>query len=142
MSFFSEFKEFVSKGNVLDLAVGVIIGAAFGKIVTSLTDDVLMPILSIPLRGLDFKSWFIALDGKYYKTIEQAKAAGAATVNIGSFLNAVIYFFIIAFCVFLIVRFANQFRKPTEVNVKSDPKPTREELLLTEIRDALTRHPQ
>jgi len=137
MGFFSEFKTFVSKGNVLDLAVGVIIGAAFGKIVTSLTDDVLMPILSIPLRGLDFKSWFISLDGESYKTIDQAKDAGAATVNVGSFLNAVIYFFIIAFCVFLIVRFANRFKAPTVVEVKPDPTPSKEEILLTEIRDAL-----
>jgi len=137
MGFFSEFKTFVSKGNVLDLAVGVIIGAAFGKIVTSLTDDVLMPILSIPLRGLDFKSWFISLDGESYKTIEQAKEAGAATVNVGSFLNAVIYFFIIAFCVFLIVRFANRFKEPAVVEVKPDPTPSKEQILLTEIRDAL-----
>ncbi|UOR05234.1 large conductance mechanosensitive channel protein MscL [Hymenobacter aerilatus] len=137
MSFFSEFKKFVSKGNVLDLAVGVIIGAAFGKIVTSLTDDVIMPILGLATGGIDFKNWFVALDGKSYDTIEAAKTAGAATVNFGLFLNAVIYFFIIAFCVFLIVRFANRFKAPAVIEVKPDLTPSKEEILLTEIRDAL-----
>lgn len=137
MSFFSEFKKFVSKGNVLDLAVGVIIGAAFGKIVTSLTDDILMPLLGYATGGIDFKEWFIPLDGKKYPSLEAAKAAQAATINFGIFLNAVIYFFIIAFCVFLIVRFANQFRHREVVEVKPDPAPSREEVLLTEIRDTL-----
>ena len=141
MGFFSEFKEFVSKGNVLDLAVGVIIGAAFGKIVSSLTDDIIMPIIGVVTGGIDFKNWFFALNGKSYPTLEEAKAAGVGTVNYGQFLNAVIYFFIIAFCVFLLVRFANRFKQPTEVNVKSDPEPTREERLLTEIRDSLARRP-
>ncbi|MBC6611918.1 large conductance mechanosensitive channel protein MscL [Hymenobacter sp. BT507] len=137
MGFFSEFKKFVSKGNVLDLAVGVIIGAAFSKIVTSLTDDIIMPIIGLATGGIDFKNWFVALDGKSYDTIEAAKTAGAATVNFGLFLNAVIYFFIIAFCVFLIVRFANRFKTPDVVEVKPNPTPSKEEILLTEIRDAL-----
>ncbi|RYU78842.1 large conductance mechanosensitive channel protein MscL [Hymenobacter persicinus] len=136
MGFVSEFKEFVSKGNVLDLAVGVIIGAAFGKIVTSLTEDILMPIIGLATGGLDFKNWFYALDGQSYDTIEKAKAAGAATLNFGLFLNAVIYFFIIAFCVFLIVKFANRFKKPAPV-VVVDPGPTKDQALLMEIRDAL-----
>jgi len=139
MGFVSEFKEFVSKGNVLDLAVGVIIGAAFGKIVTSLTEDILMPIIGLATGGLDFKNWFFALDGKSYETIEKAKEAGAATLNFGLFLNAVIYFFIIAFCVFLIVKFANRFKKPAEVVVAVDPGPTKDQVLLMEIRDALSR---
>ena len=141
MGFFSEFKEFVSKGNVLDLAVGVIIGAAFGKIVSSLTDDIIMPIIGLATGGVDFKDWFFALDGKTYPTLKDAKDHGAATINYGQFINAVIYFFIIAFCVFLIVRFANRFKKPTEVEVKPDPAPTKEEMLLTEIRDSLVRRP-
>ena len=87
MGFVSEFKEFISKGNALDLAVGVIIGGAFGNIVKSLTDDVLMPILTLLTGGLDFKDWFFALDGSTYKTLEEAKKAGAATVNYGLFLN-------------------------------------------------------
>jgi len=137
MGFFSEFKTFVAKGNVLDLAVGVIIGAAFGKIVTSLTEDIIMPIISLATGDIDFKEWYVPLDGKSYANLEAAKAAKAATVNVGLFLNAVIYFFIIAFCVFLIVRFANRFKEPTVVEVKPDPTPSKEEILLTEIRDAL-----
>ena len=139
MSIVSEFKEFIAKGNVLDLAVGVIIGASFGKIVTSLTDDILMPILGLATGGIDFKNWFVALDGKSYPTIEAAKTAGAATLNFGLFLNAIIYFIIIAFCVFLIVRFANRFRQPTEVVAVNDPGPTKDQALLMEIRDALRR---
>ncbi len=136
MGFVSEFKEFISKGNVLDLAVGVIIGGAFGKIVTSLTDDILMPILSLLTGGMDFKEWFLALDGTTYKTLEEAKKAGAATVNYGLFLNAVITFLLMAFAIFWIVKLANRFKKPQEV-VVADPGPTKDQLLLIEIRDAL-----
>ncbi|GAA3923594.1 large conductance mechanosensitive channel protein MscL [Hymenobacter algoricola] len=139
MGFASEFKEFVSKGNVLDLAVGVIIGGAFGKIVTSLTEDILLPIIGLATGGLDFKNWFYALDGQSYDTIEKAKAAGAATLNFGLFLNAILYFVIIAFCVFLIVKFANRFKRPAEVAVVAEPGPTKDQLLLMEIRDALNR---
>lgn len=139
MSIVSEFKEFISRGNVLDLAIGVIIGAAFNKIVSSLTDDIFMPILGLATGGIDFKNWFYALDGKSYATIEQAQTAGAATINYGLFLNAVIYFLIIAFCVFMIVKAANRFKRPTEVAVVNDPGPTRDQALLTEIRDALLR---
>ncbi|TGE11794.1 large-conductance mechanosensitive channel protein MscL [Hymenobacter elongatus] len=137
MSFVSEFKEFISKGNVLDLAVGVIIGAAFGKIVASLTDDIIMPFVSLATGGVDLKEWFLALDGKSYANFEAAKAAKVATVNYGLFLNAIVYFFIIAFCVFLIVKFANRFKKPTVVVAVVDPAPTKDQLLLQEIRDAL-----
>lgn len=138
MGFVSEFKEFISKGNVLDLAVGVIIGAAFGSIVKSLTDDILMPILSIPTKGIDFKNWFLALDGNKYETIEKAKEAGAATVNYGNFINAVIYFLIIAFVIFWVVKLANRFKKPAVAPVVVvDPGPTKDQALLMEIRDAL-----
>lgn len=136
MGFVSEFKEFISKGNVLDLAVGVIIGGAFGKIVSSLTDDILMPILSILTGGMDFKDWFLALDGSTYKTLEEAKKAGAATLNYGQFLNAVITFLLMAFAIFWIVKLANRFKKPQEVIV-ADPGPTKDQMLLMEIRDAL-----
>lgn len=139
MGFFSEFKQFVAKGNVLDLAVGVIIGAAFGKIVTSLTEDILLPLIGLVTGGVDFKNWFVALNGQSYATLEAAKAAGAATLNFGLFLNAVLYFLIIAFCVFLLVRLANRFRRPTEVVAVNDPGPTKEQALLIEIRDALRR---
>lgn len=136
MGFVSEFKEFISKGNVLDLAVGVIIGGAFGKIVTSLTDDILMPVLTLMTGGLDFKDWFLALDGGAYKTLEEAKKAGAATVNYGLFLNAVIVFLLMAFAIFWIVKLANRFKKPQEV-VVAEPGPTKDQVLLMEIRDAL-----
>ncbi|UOQ65821.1 large conductance mechanosensitive channel protein MscL [Hymenobacter volaticus] len=136
MGFVSEFKEFISKGNVLDLAVGVIIGASFGKIVTSLTDDILMPILSFLTGGKDFTDWFIALDGSSYNTLKAAKDAGAATVNFGLFLTAVIDFLLIAFAIFWIVKLANRFKKPVEV-VVAEPAPTKDQALLIEIRDAL-----
>lgn len=136
MGFVSEFKEFISKGNVLDLAVGVIIGGAFGKIVTSLTDDILMPVLTLMTGGLDFKDWFLALDGGAYKTLEEAKKAGAATINYGLFLNAVIVFLLMAFAIFWIVKLANRFKKPQEV-VVAEPGPTKDQALLMEIRDAL-----
>ncbi|NVO83432.1 large conductance mechanosensitive channel protein MscL [Hymenobacter terrestris] len=137
MGFVSEFKEFISKGNVLDLAVGVIIGGAFGKIVASLTDDILMPILTLLTGGLDFKEWYLSLDGKTYATLEAAKAAKAATINYGLFLNAIITFLLMAFAIFWLIKIANRYKKPQEVVAVTDPVPTREEILLTEIRDAL-----
>jgi len=137
MGFVTEFKEFISKGNVLDLAVGVIIGAAFGRIVTSLTDDILMPILGLVTGGVDFKNWFVALNGQSYDTIEKAKAAGAATINYGMFLNAIFYFLIIAFCVFLLVKAANRIKLRPLAVTTVDPGPTKDQMLLTEIRDAL-----
>jgi len=137
MGFVSEFKEFISKGNVLDLAVGVIIGSAFGKIVSSLTDDIIMPILSVFTRGIDFKEMFFTLDGKHYDSLKAAQDAKAATIAYGNFINAVIYFLIIAFVIFWVVKLANRFKKPAPVAVVSEPVPTKEQLLLTEIRDAL-----
>jgi large conductance mechanosensitive channel len=137
MGFVSEFKEFISKGNVLDLAVGVIIGGAFGKIVSSLTDDILMPILSRLTGGKDFKDWFFSLDGSAYKTLEEAKKAGAATLNYGLFLNAILDFLLIAFAIFWLVKLANRFKRPQEVIPVADPGPTKDQQLLMEIRDAL-----
>ncbi|QIX61200.1 large conductance mechanosensitive channel protein MscL [Hymenobacter lutimineralis] len=137
MGFVSEFKEFISKGNVLDLAVGVIIGASFGGIVKSLTDDILMPVLTLLTGGLDFKDWFIALDGNSYKDLAAAKAASASTLNYGLFLNAVIAFLLMAFAIFWLVKLANRFKKPQEVVAVNDPGPTKEQVLLMEIRDAL-----
>jgi large conductance mechanosensitive channel len=136
MGFISEFKDFISKGSVLDLAVGVIIGGAFNNIVKSLTDDILMPILSLVTGGLDFKGWFLALDGKIYKTLAEAKQAEAATINYGVFLNSIITFLLMAFAIFWIVKLANRLRKPQEV-VVADPGPTKDQVLLMEIRDAL-----
>ncbi|RZK30254.1 MAG: large conductance mechanosensitive channel protein MscL [Hymenobacter sp.] len=138
MSVISEFKEFISKGNVLDLAVGVIIGSAFGKIVTSLTDDIIMPILSVFTSGIDFKEKFFALNGEHYATLKAAQDAKAAVVSYGNFINAVIYFLIIAFVIFWVVKLANRFKRPAEVAVvPAAPVASKEEVLLTEIRDAL-----
>ena len=137
MGFVSEFKEFIAKGNVLDLAIGVIIGAAFGKIVTSLTDDIIMPVIGLALGKVDFANLFIAMNGQHYATIAEAKKAGVGTINYGLFLNALINFLIIAFIIFMIVKAANKMKKaPVEV-VAVAPAPTTDQQLLMEIRDAL-----
>jgi large conductance mechanosensitive channel len=110
-----EFKEFIVRGNVVDLAVGVIIGAAFGKIVTSLVDDVIMPPIGLLLGRVDFANLFISLRG-HYATIAEAKAAGAPTINYGVFLNTLIQFVIMAFVIFLFIRAVNRLkRKPEEL---------------------------
>ena len=115
MSLAKEFKEFALKGNVIDLAVGVIIGAAFGKIVTSLVDDLVMPILGVIVGKHDFSNNFVSLTGDHYDTLAQAKAAGAATLNYGLFVNAVIQFLIMALAIFLVIRQVNKMtRKPAE----------------------------
>jgi large conductance mechanosensitive channel len=106
---FAEFKKFVLRGNVLDLAIGVIIGAAFGKIVTSLVEDVLMPVIGLAAGKMDFSNLFISLNGQSYPTLAAAKAAAAPTVNYGIFINSVIAFLIVAFVVFLIVKQVNRF---------------------------------
>jgi large conductance mechanosensitive channel len=109
----SEFKTFIMRGNVVDLAVGVIIGAAFGTIVTSFVNDVLMPPIGRLLGGADFKDFFVSLSGQSFPTLAAAKAAGAPTLNYGMFLNAVINFAIVAFAVFLLVQQVNRlFPKP------------------------------
>src|SRR5512142_2229533 len=106
---FAEFKKFIMRGNVLDLAIGVIIGAAFGKIVTSLVNDVLMPVIGLAAGKMDFSNLFVSLNGQSYPTIAAAKAAGAPTLNYGLFINTVIEFLIVAFVIFLIVKQVNRF---------------------------------
>ena len=110
---FKEFKEFALRGNVLDLAVGIVIGAGFGKVVTSLVNDVLMPPIGLLIRHVDFKELFVNLSDSSYRTMAEAKAAGAPTLNYGLFLNTILEFIIIAFAVFLIVRSANRMRTQT-----------------------------
>ncbi len=105
--FVDEFREFITRGNVMDLAVGVIIGGAFQAIVKSLVDDVVMPVISFITGGIDFSNWFISLDGNEYKTLAQAQEAGAATLNYGTFLTAVINFILMAFVIFCLVKFLN-----------------------------------
>src|ERR1700761_3957910 len=108
---FKEFKEFAMRGNVLDLAVGVIIGAAFGKVVSSLVSDVIMPPLGLLLHGVDFSNLFLSLNGTHYDTLALAKAAGAPTINYGLFFNAIIDFLIVALAVFLLVQQVNRWTK-------------------------------
>ena len=112
---FKEFKDFIMRGNVLDLAVGVIIGGAFGKIITSLVNDVLMPPIGLLLGGVNFSNLFISLDGKVYESLDAAKAAGAATINYGVFFNTVIDFTIVAFVIFLVIKSVSKLKKPAPV---------------------------
>ena len=130
-----EFKEFIQRGNVVDLAVGVVIGAAFGKIVASFVDDVLMPPIGSVLGGADFSNLFINLSGKEFPSVTAAKAAGAPTLNYGLFINNIINFLIIAFAVFLVVKAINRMQKPAAP--PPPPGPTKDQQLLTEIRDLL-----
>ena len=106
MGMFKEFRDFINKGNVIDLAVGVVIGAAFGPIVATLVDNVIMPPLGLVLGKVDFTNIFFALDGNEYKTLDIAKAAGAPVIGIGLFINAVVKFLITAFAIFLVVKFS------------------------------------
>jgi large conductance mechanosensitive channel len=112
---FKEFKEFAMKGNVLDLAIGIIIGAAFGRIVTSLVNDIIMPPIGLLLGRINFADMFISLSGTSYPSLTAAKAAGAATLNYGLFINEVINFLIVAFAIFLLVRQINKMKKPAPV---------------------------
>jgi large conductance mechanosensitive channel len=144
MSFFSEFKEFISKGNVLDLAVGVIVGGAFSTITTSLTNDIIMPIVSIFLGGVDFTTMKITLPNLFGVVTEDPN-----TLNYGNFISAIINFLILAFVVFCIVKAVNKMRAAGEAKLKKQkeeeaaaeeaapPAPSAEEALLTEIRDLL-----
>jgi large conductance mechanosensitive channel len=110
-----EFKEFAMKGNVLDMAIGIIIGAAFGKIITSLVADVIMPPIGLILGKVDFSSLFLSLSGTHYDSLVAAKAAGAPTINYGVFLNNVIDFLIVAFVIFMVIRQVNRWKKPVPV---------------------------
>jgi large conductance mechanosensitive channel len=114
-----EFKEFIMRGNVLDLAIGIIIGAAFGKIVTSMINDIIMPPIGLLLGKVDFSNLFINLSGEHYTTLAEAKAAGAATINYGLFINTVLDFLVIALVVFLVIRQANRFKRQQEVPASS-----------------------
>lgn len=107
-----EFKAFAMKGNVMDMAIGIIIGAAFGRIVTSLVNDIVMPPLGLILGRVDFSSLFLNISGTHYPTLAAAKAANAATINYGSFINTLVDFLIVAFVIFLIVRQINRWNKP------------------------------
>jgi len=132
-----EFKKFVMRGNVLDLAVAVIIGAAFGAIVTSLVNDILMPPIGLLMGGVDFSNLFVNLSGGSYATLAAAEEAGAAVIRYGVFINKVINFLIVAFAIFMVVRTANSMKKKEEAAPAAPPAPSAEEKLLMEIRDLL-----
>ena len=138
-----EFKEFAIKGNMMDMAVGIIIGAAFGRIVDSLVKDVIMPPIGLMLGKVDFTNLFAVLkDGNPagpYGTLDVAQKAGAVTVNYGVFINSIISFVIVAFAVFLLVRAINQLRRQQEAAPAAPPAPPEEVVLLREIRDSLKR---
>ena len=136
MGIVSEFKAFAMRGSVVDLAIGIIIGVAFGQIVTSLVNDVIMPPIGLLMGHVNFSDLFIDLSGKGYSSLAAAKAAGAPVVAYGAFINTVINFIIIAFVVFLIVRMINK-RAKKEVKEAPPAPPSKEVQLLTEIRDSL-----
>ena len=141
MSFIKEFKDFAMKGNVVDMAVGVIIGGAFGKIVTSLVNDVIMPVVSLLTGGIDFTNLFIALNGESYKTLKEAQEAGASVFAYGSFIQSIVDFLIVALCIFFMVKGITKLTKKKEQEKEAAPapapEPSAEEKLLTEIRDLL-----
>ncbi|MBL8592779.1 MAG: large conductance mechanosensitive channel protein MscL [Devosia sp.] len=137
---FKEFRDFALKGNVIDLAIGVIIGAAFGAIVSSIVDDLFMPVIGLILNGIDFSNLFLVISNPNnipVPSVAAAKAAGVATLNYGLFINAVVKFTIIAFVLFLVVKGINRLRKKEAAAPAAPPAPTTEEKLLTEIRDAI-----
>lgn len=141
MGFFSDFKASLMKGDVLSLATAVVIGAAFGKIVSSAVDDLIMPIIGLITGGIDFTQKFITLDGNSYATLAEANKAGAAVITYGNFVQAVINFVIISFFIFVVLRAAEKARKKEAVAPAAPPAPTTQEKLLMEIRDALKARP-
>src|SRR5258707_12775865 len=132
-----EFRDFAMRGNVIDLAIGIIIGAAFTTIVNSLVNDIIMPPLGLLIGGIDFSNFFVTLKGGSFPTLEAAKAAGAVTINYGLFINAVIRFVIVAFAIFILVKQINRLRWQEETKEPAAPEPSRQEVLLAEIRDLL-----
>lgn len=135
-----EFKEFATKGNLIDMAVGVVIGSAFSKIVTSLVNDIIMPLISLATQGIDFSQLFLSLDGNHYQTLEEATNAGAATLTYGNFITAVIDFLIIAFSIFIVTKKIFVSRK----KVEEKPKPATTKVCpfcKTEIHKDATRCP-
>lgn len=132
-----EFKEFALRGNVVDMAVGIMIGAAFSTIIKSLVDDILMPPLGLATGGVDFSNLFFALNGEHYDSLAQARQAGAPTINFGLFINNVIAFLIVAFALFMVIRGMNYLRRKQEE--APEVPPSQEVQLLKEIRDALVK---
>jgi large conductance mechanosensitive channel len=139
MSMMQEFKDFAMRGNVVDLAVGVVIGAAFGKIVDSLVKDVIMPMVGALLGGIDFKHFYLNLGSASYESMELAEKAGAPLIKYGAFINSMVDFTIIAFAIFMAVKVINKLKRKEEA-APAAPAPTPEDIvLLREIRDALNK---
>jgi large conductance mechanosensitive channel len=136
-----EFRAFIARGSVVDLAIGIIIGAAFTGVVNSLVKDVINPLIGLAVGGVDFSNVFVALNGQYYSTLAEAQQAGAPTVNIGVFINALINFLIIAFVVFWIGKAAARLIRREAVAPTVPPAPSRSEVLLEEIRDLIRERP-
>ena len=132
-----EFKEFAMRGNVVDMAVGIIIGAAFGKIVSSLVADVIMPPIGLLMGNMDFSQLYLNLSGTEYPSLAAAQEAGAATINYGLFINAILDFLIVAFAIFMVIRGMNKLKRKAEEAPAEPPKASTEVQLLTEIRDSL-----
>ncbi len=136
-----EFKEFISRGNVMDLAVGVIIGGAFQAIINSLVKDIIMPVISLITGGIDFTNWFISLDGTKYESLAAAQEAGASTLNYGVFITAIINFLLMALVIFFIVKFMNKIaskaKKKEEAKEEVPAEPSEEIKLLREINASL-----
>ena len=141
MGFFKEFKQFAMRGNVIDMAVGIIIGAAFGKIVASLVNDVLMPPIGVLLGGVNFTDFKILIKAAIPETVDAAgnviPAVAAVSLNYGNFIQVIIDFLIIALAIFMMVKIMNNLKKKEEAKPSAPPAPTNEEILLTEIRDLL-----
>jgi large conductance mechanosensitive channel len=139
--FVQEFKEFALRGNVVDLAVGIIIGVAFGAVVNSLVEDVIMPPLGLIIGDVDFSDLFINLSGQDYASLAAAREAGAPVIAYGAFINAAINFVVVALAVFLLVKGMNRLRRKQEQAPEEVPVPPRQEVLLEEIRDILKARP-
>lgn len=143
MAFFKEFKEFAMRGNVIDMAVGVVIGAAFGKIVTSLVSDLLMPLIGTLVGGINFTDWKWTIVEERASLLDPSKIMPAVTLNYGNFLQVLFDFIIVAFCIFLVIKGINKLSNikkkeaETQATPPEPPAPTKEEVLLTEIRDIL-----
>lgn len=136
MGMVSEFKEFIARGNVLDLAVAVVIGAAFGRIVTALVDGMVMPVVGMATGGTDFSQLYVALDGRDYASLAAAQEAAAPVITYGAFLQTIVDFLLVAFVIFLVVRAYNRMRPPKAEAPAATPEDI---LLLREIRDELRR---
>ena len=135
--FVKEFKEFAMRGNVLDMAVGIVIGAAFTAIVNSLVKDVIMPPIGLLTGGLDFSNLFISLTGEHFDSLAAATEVGAPVLRYGVFINAIINFIIVALAIFILIKQVNRFKKKEEAAPSAPPPPPADVVLLTEIRDLL-----